>query len=63
MIFYAFYIAKNDEKPYTKPKNCGIIYAESLALQVFALRAVRTACACVIDGFAKMSVQAHIFAS
>ena len=44
-------------------KFCGIIAAESLASQVFWLCHLRTMCACGIDGFAKMSVQAHIFAS
>ncbi|MBE6641705.1 MAG: hypothetical protein E7619_08965 [Ruminococcaceae bacterium] len=41
----------------------GIISAESLAKQVFGLRPMRVLHACAIDGFAKTSVQAHVFAS
>ncbi len=44
-------------------QGCGIINAESLAEQVFGLRPMHALRACVIDGLAKMSVRAHIFAS
>ena len=40
-----------------------IIYAEILATQVLGFALCALSCACVIDGFAKMFVQAHIFAS
>lgn len=44
----------------TFPSFYGIITAESLSSQVFGLRAMRS---CGIDGFAKMPLQANIFAS
>ena len=40
-----------------------IINADGLANASLGLRPLRTLCACVIDGFAKMSLQANIFAS
>ena len=41
----------------------GIINAARLAGASLGLRPLHTLCACVIDGFAKMSLQANIFAS
>ena len=46
-----------------KDENYGIINAASLASASLGLRPLHTLCACVIDGFAKMSLQANIFAS
>ena len=46
-----------------KDEIYGIINAGRLADASLGLRPLRTLCACVIDGFAKMSLQANIFAS
>lgn len=42
---------------------CDIIDAESLTLQALGGPPVRILCACTIDGFAKMPLQASIFVS
>ncbi len=41
---------------------CGIIYAEKIATRTFAAAPPCASHTCVIDGFAKMPLQASIFA-
>jgi len=64
-IIYICDIFLNLKQNFLKKQQIGsIIYAENIAAQSFGAPRLRALpCSCVIDGFAKMPLQASIFAS